>query len=173
MESACSCLIRDIHTDYQLRFVSSIHLLRFAQSVLVSGGGDPDLRFWDWLSGRQTGSLSVFNSVQPYLNVRASKRKRPLFEENAPAKPHGRKGRAKAKAEKAEPEAVMRDEMDTTGGTQTPSVDGNEPVAASEPIASTVDDIEVFAVQRIDSISEPSPTLVFSAIGYDSSGIVG
>ena len=88
------------------RFVSTIHIPAFAQDTLVSGGGDPTLKLWDWMSGEQIAEVPVLEAVEPYIKVKAPKNRRGwndgeddeggTAENNvARRKKRGRKGRGK------------------------------------------------------------------------------
>lgn len=59
--------------DAPLRFVSAVHIPKFAPSTLISGGGDPELKLWDWMSGEHLGDVPVLQAVEPYIVVRPSK----------------------------------------------------------------------------------------------------
>ena len=58
---------------YRARFVSAIHVPKFASSTLVSGGGDPELKLWDWMSGEHLGDIPILKTVEPYIAVRPPK----------------------------------------------------------------------------------------------------
>ena len=55
------------------RFVSAVHVPKFAQSTLISGGGDPELKFWDWFSGEHLGDVPILQTVEPFIAVRPVK----------------------------------------------------------------------------------------------------
>ncbi|OBZ66832.1 tRNA (guanine-N(7)-)-methyltransferase non-catalytic subunit TRM82 [Grifola frondosa] len=57
------------------RFVSAIHVPAFAPATLVSGGGDPMVKVWDWMSGALLGEVRILDAVEPYIKVRPSKGK--------------------------------------------------------------------------------------------------
>jgi tRNA (guanine-N(7)-)-methyltransferase subunit TRM82 len=55
-------------------FVTALHICS-AQSggelrALVSGGGENQIRFWDWLSGHCLGSAEIGNVVTPFIKIR-------------------------------------------------------------------------------------------------------
>ncbi len=43
----------------------------FAPSQLVTGGGDPVLKLWDWMSGELLCNVPVRESVEPFIVVKA------------------------------------------------------------------------------------------------------
>ncbi|KAJ3008349.1 hypothetical protein NUW54_g3188 [Trametes sanguinea] len=59
------------------KFVSALHTPSFKSSVLVSGGGDPMLKVWDWMSGKLLSEVAVFDAVEPYIKVKAPKWRKP------------------------------------------------------------------------------------------------
>ncbi|KAF8074939.1 quinon protein alcohol dehydrogenase-like superfamily [Lyophyllum atratum] len=142
------------------KFVSAIHNPAFAPSDLVSGGGDPALKIWDWMTGVVKHEVSVGDTVEPYIRVRTPKRRRGEDGEDGPEtrrKGRGKKakgkGKAKAESEVAEAEIaeVAEDASGATGVEETP-LPGAEDNAE-----------KVLVIRKIDSVS--SRHLVFSAVG--------
>ncbi|KAH9951156.1 WD40-repeat-containing domain protein [Amylocystis lapponica] len=90
------------------KFVSALHIPRFAHATLVSGGGDPVLKLWDWMEGTVYGEIQILDAVAPYIKVRAPRGKWGREDgegedgeqaENSTARKRkrGRKGRGKGK----------------------------------------------------------------------------
>ena len=42
----------------------------------MSGGGDPVLKLWDWMSGEQIAEVPIWEAVEPYITVKAPKGRR-------------------------------------------------------------------------------------------------
>lgn len=130
------------------RYISAIHIPPFARGCLISGGGDPVLKVWDWTTGRLERNVQIFDVVQPFIMVKASKRRRKLQEDDH----HGdvveddkSKGRQKRKGKPKQ---------------DTPSNDTEDPSKAVETET-------VLVVRRISSfISDSGSFVVFSALGY-------
>lgn len=57
-------------------YVSAIAIPTFDPSTLISGGGDPYLNIWDWMSGEVKCQIPIGEVVQPFLKVNDSKEKR-------------------------------------------------------------------------------------------------
>jgi len=57
------------------RFVSALHIPPTDPSCLISGGGDPVVKVWDWLSGRLRWEVSVWECVEPFVGVERVGRK--------------------------------------------------------------------------------------------------
>ncbi|KAG9316239.1 hypothetical protein JVU11DRAFT_2266 [Chiua virens] len=51
------------HTKY----VSAIHIPEALPTSLISGGGDPELKVWDWMTGRLQRSITILAVVEPYI----------------------------------------------------------------------------------------------------------
>ena len=51
--------------------MSAINIPKFDPSILISGGGDAELKVWDWLSGKHLGDIPVLSAVQPYIKAKA------------------------------------------------------------------------------------------------------
>jgi len=56
-------------------FVSALHIPATKPEWLISGGGENDLRIWDWQQGLQIGSVPIFEAVLPHRRARSSMRR--------------------------------------------------------------------------------------------------
>jgi len=56
-------------------FVSALHIPQNKPEVLISGGGENALRMWDWSSGKQLGSVGIWEAILPHRRVRSSMRR--------------------------------------------------------------------------------------------------
>ncbi|KAF7370384.1 tRNA (guanine-N(7)-)-methyltransferase non-catalytic subunit TRM82 [Mycena sanguinolenta] len=144
------------------RFVSAIHIPAFSPTELVSGGGDPMLKIWDWMSGKVKREIPILHAVEPFIKVKPAKRTFRRFEDGdemnedeAPKKGRKAKARARQKAKQDSAEA----------STSTPELPAEPSDTVDSTEASGADDT-VFALRRIDSLdAEGSRHLVFSAVG--------
>lgn len=59
--------------------MSAIHFPSDQPDILISGGGDAELKLWDWLSGKHKVDISILDSVKPYIKVKMRPYKRPTF----------------------------------------------------------------------------------------------
>ncbi|KZV66300.1 WD40 repeat-like protein [Peniophora sp. CONT] len=172
------------------RFVSAIHIPSFAPSVLLSGGGDPVIRKWDWMTGAPAGEIPILDAVLPYIAVRVAKRKRwddgdeegEGGEGKKAKKQHGRKGRARNKAgvnATVPPDAVaegeakdveMADEMEDPHVT-IPAGGADTPEATPAPVDVTVaapaaPEEPVLVLRRIQTVEvDGTQLIVFNAVG--------
>lgn len=64
----------------------------------MSGGGDPVLKVWDWMSGVTQYDIPVLDAVRPFIVV-AAKPKRSDDDQVEESKPKGKKGKGKKKAD--------------------------------------------------------------------------
>ncbi|KAJ3543230.1 hypothetical protein NM688_g5882 [Phlebia brevispora] len=177
------------------KYVSAIHIPSFAPSVLLSGGGDPTIKLWDWMSGGLLVDVPIGEAVEPYIKVKAPKSRFGRVEDDddeeqqeKTGKPGRRRrnGRGKGKSkgtaaeEDAEGEIGEQPVLDVEGGDGDPSVQEQEseamevsaPAPSAEPAqaeASSAAESEksVLVLQRIDSLDVPGKGryVVFSAVG--------
>lgn len=175
------------------RFVSALHIPSFDPSLLVSGGGDPTLKFWDWMSGKLTGEVSIFDAVKPHIKVKAPKWRHGWNDgegEDGPSESKAKgkgKGKRRGKGKKGTadtPEETAEADQQAEGGsgdhTEAPPAVSTEDVHMTEASAPTPvysapqatpgvseDSQLVFAVHRIQSVDrgEHGRFVVLSVIG--------
>ncbi|KAE9392325.1 WD40 repeat-like protein [Gymnopus androsaceus JB14] len=58
------------------QFVSAIHIPSAHPDALISGGGDAELKIWDWFSGKHKFDILILDSVKPYIKVKPKPYKR-------------------------------------------------------------------------------------------------
>lgn len=138
------------------RFVSAVHLPTSHPEDLISGGGDPELRIWDWMKGTMKHEISVLPIVQSYVAARPTKRIK-LEDSNIPAA--GRKARRHANRVKAAEEAANSGSL--------PEDDAITPGPPTETVDASADEA-VFVLNKIESIGE---TVFFSVVGYVGSAL--
>ncbi|KAG5647492.1 hypothetical protein DXG03_009429 [Asterophora parasitica] len=148
------------------KFVSAIHNPSFAPSELVSGGGDPALKIWDWMTGAVKHEIQLWDAVEPYIRVSAPKRRRGDDDDEAPEakrKGRGKKAKGKGKAKGAQAGAAK-------AGDDEPAEEAKEEVVAAAPAVKNGPTMEldervekVLVIQKIDSA--PSRQILFSAVG--------
>jgi len=120
------------------RYVSAIHIPKFATETLISGGGDTGLKMWNWRSGQCTGEIEIWDVVEPFVAVKNDKRR----EEG-----EGQKRKGKGKKSKKRRTAVSKD-----------TEEGGEDLEGMEE--------KVLVVSKIDSIESGKRKFVlFSAVG--------
>ncbi|WVW85279.1 hypothetical protein I302_107317 [Kwoniella bestiolae CBS 10118] len=56
-------------------FVSSLRIPSTHPNVLISGGGDPSLRIWDWTTGQSLSKVDIYPAILPHRKVRSYLRK--------------------------------------------------------------------------------------------------
>ncbi|KAF8817442.1 hypothetical protein BYT27DRAFT_7227146 [Phlegmacium glaucopus] len=144
-----------------LKFVSAIHIPRSDPASLISGGGDPMLKIWDWMTGVIKHEVAVLDAVEPFIAIRALKRKRGYDLDDGEDAPEGarirrkkghRKGKGKEKAKEKD------DEADGDGGENEGEADEDEE-KDSKPE-------KVLVIHKIDTLpSEIGLQVIFSAVG--------
>jgi tRNA (guanine-N(7)-)-methyltransferase subunit TRM82 len=151
----------------QRRFVSAIHIPPSSPDHLISGGGDPELRVWEWRTGRALAKLPVRDAVIPHIAVIPSREKRPILRKDG--KPAGRKGRKKAQ-QAAAAQAVSKEAEADKNTDKMDADDVEEGTSADVPSTAPTDapPEPVLVVQRIATISDGSAdtTVVFSTTGF-------
>ncbi|EKM50183.1 uncharacterized protein PHACADRAFT_153621 [Phanerochaete carnosa HHB-10118-sp] len=117
------------------KFVSAVHIPKFSPSTLISGGGDPELKLWDWMSGECLGDIFVLETVEPFITVRPPKgRANQSDEDGDEEEPNLQKGKRKGKGKKGKgkgkAEAVV--DEDTADAEKAESVEDSESMAVGE-----------------------------------------
>jgi tRNA (guanine-N(7)-)-methyltransferase subunit TRM82 len=151
--------------------VSALHIPPSASDVLVSGGGDPALRIWDWHTGRARGQIPVLAAVRPHIAVLPRRGKAPVLTKDG--RPNGRKSRKRARQLAA---AQAAENVNDAEGDADADVDAGEGSSAPLQADDTINEPQpgdappepVLAIQRITSFSPSSgrTTLLFSATGF-------
>lgn len=140
------------------RFISAICVPAFEPLSLVSGGGDPSMNVWDWITGTLKCHLPVADAVKPFLRVRETRSKW-YGGQGTSNGARGRKGRSKEKGAKESTEEVTM-----------------ETVESSKPSGETVaenksEEDPVFALAKVEAVEfRNEKLLVFSATGYVLAG---
>jgi tRNA (guanine-N(7)-)-methyltransferase subunit TRM82 len=138
---------------FLLRFVSAIHIPTSDPASLISGGGDPMLKIWDWMTGVLKHEVAVFDAVEPFIAVLALKRRRGDLDDEGEI-PEGarikhkkrRKGKGKEKAKEKDEEDDDEEEEEGEGEESKPE--------------------KVLVIHKIDTlVSDSGPQVIFSAVG--------
>lgn len=131
------------------RFVSAIHIPTFDSSTLISGGGDPVLKIWDWMTGTVKHEIEVLETAVPFIAVRTLKRKRGSDDGEAPEGGKFRRKKGSGKKQEADKELMEAGEDENV----------NEASGETKPE-------KVLVIRRIQSVnSDSGPHIVFSAVG--------
>jgi tRNA (guanine-N(7)-)-methyltransferase subunit TRM82 len=141
--------------------VSALHIPSFDHSSLISGGGDPVLKIWDWMTGVVKHEVSVLEIVEPFIAVRALKRKRGQAEDDGDEAPKGSKGKAKRKQGKKGNQAEERATDGSDAATLVMDLKDEDFGDSSEEKPQ-----KVLVINKVDSVnSDTGPYIVFSAVG--------
>jgi len=145
------------------KFVSSIHIPSSMPQTLISGGGDPTIKIWNWMDGKLIRDVLISDTVLPFIKVKPPKRMNHSEEyasdEDAPS------ARQRRKAKKAEAKSKQSDQQSLD------DVDGEGTPEAAEATPMDVDGAEspcapMLIVQKIESVNAPCGNVVlFSAVG--------
>ncbi|KAL1762840.1 FAD dependent oxidoreductase-domain-containing protein [Schizophyllum commune] len=134
------------------KFVSALHIPASVPDRLISGGGDPVFRVWDWMTGTIVREIPVLDVVEPTIKVKSLKRK--WGDDGEGSAPRKRKWKGKGKAKDAADAAE-----DAAGGT---------PEQAAEAAKAEEEGKTVLVVHKIETLREGQGQplhVVFSAVG--------
>ena len=180
---------------FMYRFVSAIHIPSFSQSTLISGGGDPELKVWDWLSGKILNEVPILETIEPFIKVKPPKSKGWGIENDDdgssnPVRRQGKGRRRKGKGKEKEQQVVEQGgnitveddkvEEDEVQGKTTESASVDVEMVDAEPTTTkeVEDGIEMapelseterktLVMNRIDSVDRGAAGrfILFSAVG--------
>lgn len=124
-------------------FVSAVHIPSAAPSLLVSGGGDPILKVWDWKTGIVQHEIEIFSHAQSTILARPPKRK---TTPDHSSKLNKRRRKKKAKTDEApiatqEPSEESVQVPETSADVEVPEASEDNPVFCVQSIASIGDQI--------------------------------
>ncbi|KAI6107285.1 WD40-repeat-containing domain protein [Pisolithus croceorrhizus] len=139
------------------KYVSAIHIPPSAPASLISGGGDPDLKIWNWMTGCLERSVNVFSAVEPFMMVKAPKRRLKSLNGGDDDTVITEKGSGRRKKKTKQKQGALR------GGSEDPAADSPAGVP-SQDLAETE---TVFVIHKIDSFVSQggSHMIVFSVVG--------
>ncbi|KAL5492137.1 TRM82 [Sanghuangporus weigelae] len=165
------------------KFVSALHKLSWDHSVLVSGGGDPNLKIWNWMEGKLLYEIPIDEAVMPFVKVLRKKPGRSEDRSDAEgqegdsktASRGRRRGRKKRRGkEEVELDADSGEEIGNEGNVDEMQIDEQDAAQASarngipgsktkqEPSESS----PILAVQKIETFeSSPHRFIIFSTHG--------
>ncbi|KAL5531395.1 hypothetical protein ACEPAG_4272 [Sanghuangporus baumii] len=165
------------------KFVSALHKPSWDPSVLVSGGGDPDLKIWNWMEGKLLHEIPIDEAVMPFVKVL---RKKPGRNEDGgdaegqedaskTASRGKRRGRKKRRGkEEVEHDADSGEEIGNEGNSDEMQVDEQDAaqasasngVSGSKTKQIPSESSPILAVQKIETFESGSHRLIiFSTHG--------
>ncbi|KAI6122323.1 WD40-repeat-containing domain protein, partial [Pisolithus croceorrhizus] len=138
------------------KYVSAIHIPPSAPASLISGGGDPDLKIWDWMTGRLERSVNVFGAVEPFIMVKVPKRRLKSQNGGDDDAVIIEKGSGRRKKKTKHKQGALR------GGSEDPTADSPAGVSSQDLAEAET----VFVIHKIDSsVSQGGSHIVFSVVG--------
>jgi tRNA (guanine-N(7)-)-methyltransferase subunit TRM82 len=139
------------------KYVSAIHIPSFSPQTLISGGGDSVLKLWDWMSGKLLRNIEVSSVVQPFIAVKAPKKKKQRKDEDEDIEPTiGKRGRVKSKGKRKEKRSADDGDAEESQDSAVPE---------GRPGEASTEDSEVLVVHRVASTPSLAPRVVFSVVG--------
>ena len=140
--------------------MSALHIPSFDHSSLISGGGDPVLKIWDWMTGAVKHEVPVLEIVEPFIAVRALKWKRGQAEDDGDEAPKSSKGQAKRKQGRKGNQGKAQ-ATGTHAATLVMDLKDEDLGDLSEEKPE-----KVLVINKIDGVnSDSGPHIVFSAVG--------
>jgi len=136
-------------TKTKTSFVSALHIPCSEPEALISGGGDAELKVWDWKEGKVKWGIRIWDVVERFLVVNALRRRQGLGEEGEVGEGQG-------------------EEKNKSGGKKGRRKKSNKKVEGDVEDAEESSEMsKVLVVQNIESMSSSSGVYVlFSAVGF-------
>lgn len=161
------------------RYVSSVHIPAFAAQTLISGGGDPSFKVWDWMTGKIKAEVEVWSTVQKFVKARGYKKTRGNWgggnnndadEEGGPKTRKERrtrnrqgKGKQNAEADRVDVEEPDVEEPDAEAASS--GVEETKHITSELGLAEAGELVQV--IHKIDSFeSGAGQHILFSAVGF-------
>jgi tRNA (guanine-N(7)-)-methyltransferase subunit TRM82 len=164
------------------RFISAIHIPRdpAAHDILISGGGDPVIKVWQWRVGRRLYDVAIEEVVRPFIAVRRTQPKRG-YDGDGERKPPSRRWLARQRRKEAKAAAATKlseDDVDTVPEAGAEGAEGDvdvEDVDDDERIESEDETVDVSTTPARASgePEEPPPAPVLVVQKIESSKIDG
>ncbi|TDL23976.1 WD40 repeat-like protein [Rickenella mellea] len=151
------------------KFVSALHIPPSDTARLVSGGGDPTLKIWDWMSGKLEFELDIHDAVMPYVKVKPPRRKhRSEGEDDGEDDDLSARQRRKEQ-KKPKKSRSNADQEEPADGELEPKTVGEregDAMAVDFSERSAPPEEPILALHKIDSLqSTQGRLLIFSAVG--------
>lgn len=120
------------------------------------------LKIWDWATGVIKNSLPVLDAIEPFIVIRASKKKRGEDDDEGSPEGAGKKGKGQRRKENKKNANLKSAEL----ANEEPSSSATVSAAPEKPEEESKPE-KVLVVHRIESIdSDSGPYIIFSAVGY-------
>lgn len=152
------------------RFVSALHIPPWDPTQLISGGGDPMLKFWDWKTGQFSYELYIKEAVMPFVIVRRPKGKVRIEDGDEDGVDEGGEKRSsarqkrKAKKKKGkgkEREDNLDEDMEVINSDQIDNV-----TIVDDVNNGTSDGEEILVIQKLSTmVYNTDRLLLFTAVG--------
>ena len=175
----------------ECRFVSAVHIPGFDPGTLISAGGDPMMKVWDWMEGVVKCEVGIWEGVVEYVGVRPRKRRRgrrgevdsdddgeEVGEGKGKSKGKGKgkgkknnKGVADERGDEGEegPMGNVESEAAASGSRSGPTLHGSAGPAQTDHMESTEKGKATLVVHKIDSLDTGRGRyIIFSAVGFVS-----
>lgn len=152
------------------RYVSAVHIPSFAPGKLISGGGDPTLKIWDWMAGKIQVEVEVWSTVQKCLKIKGGRKGRGWGGDDNSGNTVGTKKGKRKRGDKGKRNQPEEDEGDGQGSSKNAQSNAGDEQSAQREVEESIDHDEfVQVVHKISSIeSETTQYILFSAVGSAS-----
>ncbi|KAG7094038.1 hypothetical protein E1B28_007659 [Marasmius oreades] len=138
------------------QFVSCLHIPKSKPNILISGGGDPELKVWDWLSGKLKFNIPVSDCVKEYIKVKAQPYVRKKFKRGNIEAADGDDDGEGENEEDRNPRGEADLASVPLSGTNTPTVGDS----------SAHDEETIVVVQNIETVEKEGKLfIIFSVVG--------
>lgn len=136
--------------------------MSYEPALLISGGGDAEIKVWEWMKGTLRWELRVWEIVDKFLVIKAVRRSGSGEEGDGEGKVQKKRRKRKGKEREKEKERTGDGEADGNDQGNDSSVDND----ATKPS-------KVLVIQQIDSVASGSTVyILFSAVGLFSSLLI-